>query len=31
MDVKEIVGGSITKTKVISPAEINFLNWLLYC
>lgn len=26
MDVKEIVGGSITKTKVISPAEINFLN-----
>ena len=26
MDVKEIVGGSITKTKVISPADVNFLN-----
>ena len=26
MDIKEIVGGSITKTKIISPASINFLK-----
>ncbi len=26
MDIKEIVGGSVTKTKVISPAPVNFLN-----
>ncbi|MGN0929622.1 MAG: penicillin-binding protein activator [Alphaproteobacteria bacterium] len=25
MDVKQIVGGGITKTKVISPANVNFL------
>ena len=26
MDIKEIVGGSITKTKIISPASVNFLK-----
>ena len=27
MDIKEIVGGSITKTKVISPAPVNFIEY----
>ncbi|MBR1544599.1 MAG: penicillin-binding protein activator [Alphaproteobacteria bacterium] len=26
MDIKEVVGGSITKTKIISPAPVNFLQ-----
>lgn len=26
MDIKEVIGGSITKTKIISPAPVNFLQ-----
>ncbi len=27
MDIKEVVGGSVTKSKVISPAPVNFLQY----
>ena len=26
MDIKEVIGGSVTKTKIISPAPANFLK-----